>query len=106
MDWKKTIATDHTDGEPPRRGRTRRVNIGCTENRSNALAKTAATKTVRTSLGPPSAESPRARADGRSSSIQGSPCRFRHVAGAQPGQKPWNAQRFFRLSDARWPAVP
>ncbi len=42
MVWKNTIATDHTDGEPPSRGSTMRVNIGCTENSSSALVNTAA----------------------------------------------------------------
>jgi hypothetical protein len=34
--WKKTIATDHTAGAPPNRGRIIFVNIGCTLNSSIA----------------------------------------------------------------------
>ena len=44
------MATDQTDGEPPSRGRTMRVNIGCTANSKNALVDTAAVNTARTSL--------------------------------------------------------
>ncbi len=44
------MATDQTDGEPPSRGRTMRVNIGCTANSKNALVNTAAVNTARTSL--------------------------------------------------------
>ena len=36
------MATDHTDGEPPSRGSTMRVNIGCTANKRSALTNTAA----------------------------------------------------------------
>jgi hypothetical protein len=42
MVWKKTIATDQTDGEPPNLGNTMRVNIGWTLNNSSALRNTAA----------------------------------------------------------------
>src|ERR1700722_9406657 len=44
MPWKNTIATDHTDDEPPIRGNTILVNIGCTANSNAALRKTAAVK--------------------------------------------------------------
>ena len=44
MDWKNTMATDHTDGEPPSSGSTMRANIGCTPKRSRALRNTAAVK--------------------------------------------------------------
>jgi len=37
--WNATIATDHTDGEPPSFGSTILVNIGCTTNRSSAETK-------------------------------------------------------------------
>jgi len=40
--WKNTMATDHTDGAPPKRGSTSLVNIGCTMNKSEALSTTAA----------------------------------------------------------------
>src|SRR5712671_932593 len=36
------MATDHTDGAPPRRGSTILVNIGCTANSSAAARKIAA----------------------------------------------------------------
>jgi hypothetical protein len=36
------MATDHTAGEPPRRGSTIFVNNGCTENSNSALTKIAA----------------------------------------------------------------
>jgi hypothetical protein len=36
------MATDHTDGEPPNRGITIFVNIGCTANNNAALRKTVA----------------------------------------------------------------
>jgi len=42
MVWKNTMATDQTDGEPPSRGNTIRVNMGCTANSSSALVNTAA----------------------------------------------------------------
>src|ERR1700681_970087 len=42
MVWKKTIATDHTEGEPPNRGSTILVNIGSIRNNSAALRKMAA----------------------------------------------------------------
>src|ERR1700681_2390371 len=42
MVWKNTIATDHTDGEPPSRGSTILVNIGSIRNNSAALRKMAA----------------------------------------------------------------
>ena len=48
MVWKNTMATDQTDGEPPSRGSTMRVNIGCTANSSSALVNTAAVNTART----------------------------------------------------------
>ena len=51
MDWKNTMATDHTAGEPPRMGRIMRVNIGCTANSRKALVKMAAVNTARISLG-------------------------------------------------------
>src|SRR4051812_16602127 len=47
MVWKNTIATDHTDGEPPKRGSTILVNIGCTANSSAAERKIAAPYTGR-----------------------------------------------------------
>src|SRR5262245_28016802 len=37
------MATDHTDGAPPKRGSTNFVNIGCTMNKSEALRMMAAT---------------------------------------------------------------
>src|SRR5438046_1910771 len=40
--WKNTIATDHTEGEPPSFGSTILVNIGCTANSSAAERKIAA----------------------------------------------------------------
>jgi len=43
MVWKNTIATDHTEGEPPSRGSTSLVNIGSIWNSSAALRKMAAT---------------------------------------------------------------
>ncbi len=42
------MATDHTDGEPPSRGSTMRVNMGCTANNSSALVNTAAVNTAST----------------------------------------------------------
>src|SRR5205814_4293668 len=48
-DWKNTIATDHTAGEPPSRGSNICVNSGCTENKSSALTKMAAVSTASTS---------------------------------------------------------
>src|SRR5258708_2495671 len=42
MAWKKTIATDHTEGEPPSRGSTILVNMGSIRNNSAALRKMAA----------------------------------------------------------------
>src|SRR5262245_21012803 len=36
------MATDHTDGAPPKRGSTNLVNIGCTRNNSEALSTMAA----------------------------------------------------------------
>src|ERR1700686_5413124 len=45
MPWKNTMATDHTDGEPPNRGNTIFVNMGCTANNRAALRKIAAVKT-------------------------------------------------------------
>src|ERR1700686_4967744 len=42
MVWKNTIATDHTEGEPPSRGSTILVNIGSIRNSSAALRKMAA----------------------------------------------------------------
>jgi len=50
MVWKNTMATDHTEGEPPNRGSTKRVNIGCTANSKNALVNTAAVNTARTRI--------------------------------------------------------
>jgi hypothetical protein len=35
------MATDHTDAEPPKRGNTIFVNMGCTANSSAALRKIA-----------------------------------------------------------------
>jgi hypothetical protein len=37
------MATDHTDGAPPKRGSTNFVNIGCTMNKSEALRMMGAT---------------------------------------------------------------
>ena len=45
------MATDHTDGEPPRVGSTMRVNIGCTANSRSALVNMAAVKATRISVG-------------------------------------------------------
>src|ERR1700681_253627 len=42
MVWKNTMATDHTEGEPPSRGSTILVNIGSIWNSSAALRKMAA----------------------------------------------------------------
>src|SRR6266567_6252477 len=42
MVWKNTIATDHTEGEPPSRGSTILVNIGSIRNKSAALRNMAA----------------------------------------------------------------
>jgi hypothetical protein len=51
MDWKKTMATDQTDGEPPSLGSTMRANIGCTANKSSALTNTAAVNAARMTAG-------------------------------------------------------
>ena len=48
MVWKNTMATDQTDGEPPSRGNTMRVNIGCTANSRSALTNIAAVKIAST----------------------------------------------------------
>ena len=50
MLWKNTIATDHTEGEPPSRGSTILVNIGSTANNSAALRKMAATNVASSAL--------------------------------------------------------
>ena len=47
MVWKNTIATDHTEGEPPSRGSTILVNIGSIWNKSAALRKMAAVEQPR-----------------------------------------------------------
>ncbi len=50
MLWKNTIATDHTEGEPPSRGSTILVNIGSIWNNSAALRKMAATNAASSAL--------------------------------------------------------
>src|SRR5262249_35455320 len=47
-----TIATDHTDGAPPKRGSTILVNIGCTMNTSAALRVMAAVNVASTKARP------------------------------------------------------
>src|SRR4051794_4536139 len=49
--WKNTMATDHTEGEPPKRGSTILVNIGCTANSRAAERKIAAPKAGNSSAG-------------------------------------------------------
>src|SRR5580704_860045 len=51
MVWKNTIATDHTEGEPPSRGSTILVNIGSIRNNSAALRKMAATNVASSAPG-------------------------------------------------------
>jgi hypothetical protein len=45
--WKNTIATDHTEGDPPSNGSAIFVNSGSMENRSSADKKIVAVKSGR-----------------------------------------------------------
>jgi hypothetical protein len=49
--WKNTIATDQTEGAPPKRGSTILVNIGCMAKSRAALRKIAAVYIGRTNRG-------------------------------------------------------
>jgi hypothetical protein len=46
------MATDQTDGAPPKRGSTNFVNIGCTKNKSPALRMIVAVKVMSSNAWP------------------------------------------------------